>query len=469
MTSLDDLIPELQALIDTEREEQLIPAVVLAVSRGDETIELASGVLNLDTGVEATADSLFQLGSITKPYTATLVMQLVDEGLVDLDAPVVRYVPEFAVSDEAATQTITVRQLLCHTGGFDGDVFDDFGRGDDAVARYVEALAGRNQLFPPGALFSYCNAGYSVLGRLVERVRDLPSWHVALRRHLLEPLGLTHTVSLPEEALLRRTAVGHMPDPDAAEDDKTQHVTKVWHLPMSTAPVGATLSASARDAVAFARMHMREGLAPDGTRVLSAESVAEMVREQVTLPALDDRPPNGWGLGWRTFSYAGPHKVFGHEGDTIGQSALLRYVPDLDLAFAVLTNGGDPYKLLFEAAALLLGRLADAEVPRPPQPPQTPVEIDHRRFLGRYETVAGFFEIGEAEDGGLEVRTGNLGPLAEQFGEDLRTRRLVGFSPTVLIVAEPEGGLYQRFSFPEVDDEGRASYLGAGVRVALRA
>ncbi len=469
MTSLDDLIPELRKLIDTQREEHLIPAVVLAVSRGDETIELASGVLNLDTGVEATTDSLFQIGSITKPYTATLVMQLVDEGLVDLDAPVHRYVPEFAVSDEEATQTITVRQLLCHTAGFDGDVFDDFGRGDDAVARYVEALASRNQLFPPGALFSYCNAGYAVLGRLVERVRDLPSWHVALRRHLLEPLGLTHTASLPEEAILLRTAVGHMPDPDAAEDDKTQHVTKIWHLPMSTAPVGATLSASAHDVLAFARMHMREGLAPDGARVLSAESVAAMVDEQVTLPALADRTPHGWGLGWRTFAYAGPHRVFGHEGDTIGQSALLRFVPELDLSFAVLTNGGDPHRLLFDVASLLLGRLADAEVPPPPTPPRSPVEIDHRRFLGRFETVGNFYEIGETENGGLEVRSGALGPLAEQFGEELRTRRLVAFSPTVLITAEPEGGLHRPFYFPEVDDAGRATYLGAGVRVALRA
>ena len=209
MTDLDSFLPELHEILDQTTREGHVPAAGIAVSDGDQVVELATGVLNRNTGVTATTDSIFQIGSITKVYTATMVMQLVDEGLVDLDKPVRSYVPEFSVSDRDATEQVTVRQLLTHTGGFAGDVFDDYGRGDDTVARYVEAMHDKAQLYPPGRMFSYCNSGYSVLGRLIERARALPSWDAALREHVLGPLGVKHSVSLPEEAILHRAAAGH--------------------------------------------------------------------------------------------------------------------------------------------------------------------------------------------------------------------------------------------------------------------
>jgi CubicO group peptidase (beta-lactamase class C family) len=181
VTKLADLAPELKEIVDRYRREDHVPGVTVAVAVGDEVIEYAAGVLNLNTGVEATTDSLFEIGSITKTFTATLVMQLVDEGLVDLDEPVRTYVPEFATPDREAAERVTVRQLLCHTSGIDGDVFDDFGCGDDALARYTEALKSRRQLHALGQMFSYCNSGYSVLGRLIERVSGLLSWDVALQ------------------------------------------------------------------------------------------------------------------------------------------------------------------------------------------------------------------------------------------------------------------------------------------------
>jgi CubicO group peptidase (beta-lactamase class C family) len=111
-----------------------LPGAAAAVLH-DGTIETAAaGTLNVDTGVEATTDSLFEIGSITKVYTATLVMQLVDAGLVELDAPIRRYVPDFRVADAAASDAITVRHLLTHTSGFDGgDYFFDGGRGDNTL------------------------------------------------------------------------------------------------------------------------------------------------------------------------------------------------------------------------------------------------------------------------------------------------------------------------------------------------
>jgi CubicO group peptidase (beta-lactamase class C family) len=114
--------------------ESRVPGAAVAVRVGDEVVEAAAGVLSTATGVEATVDSLFQIGSITEVMTATLVMQLVDEGELDLDAPVRTVLTEFRIADERAAQRITARHLLSHVAGFEGDIFTDTGKGDDCLA-----------------------------------------------------------------------------------------------------------------------------------------------------------------------------------------------------------------------------------------------------------------------------------------------------------------------------------------------
>src|SRR4051812_32194223 len=134
-------LTDLQEILDKAVAGAGLPGASAAVLVDGEVIEAAAGVLNVRTGVEATTDSLFQIGSITKVYTTTLIMQLVDAGLVDIDAPVRTYIPSFRVADDAASAAITVRHLLTHTSGFDGgDFFFDGGRGDDTMERYVAGL-----------------------------------------------------------------------------------------------------------------------------------------------------------------------------------------------------------------------------------------------------------------------------------------------------------------------------------------
>ncbi len=116
---LEDFQAYAESLIDTHK----IPAISLAVWHNGQLHQAAAGILNLETGVEATTDSIFQIGSISKVMTSSLVMQLVDEGKVDLDKPVKQYIRDFAIADEEATESITVRQLLNHTNGMDGDFF----------------------------------------------------------------------------------------------------------------------------------------------------------------------------------------------------------------------------------------------------------------------------------------------------------------------------------------------------------
>ncbi|QTV79594.1 serine hydrolase domain-containing protein [Microbacterium sp. NIBRBAC000506063] len=105
----------------------------------------AHGVLHVGTGAPVSTESLFQIGSITKVWTASLVMQLADSGALDLDAPVVEVVPSLELSSSA--RAVTTRHLLSHTSGLEGDIFTDTGRGDDCVARYVEELRSASQMF----------------------------------------------------------------------------------------------------------------------------------------------------------------------------------------------------------------------------------------------------------------------------------------------------------------------------------
>jgi len=195
-----------QPRLDLLAREHGVPGAAFGVLRLDDDhddgtgarLELATGVLHLGTGVPVTPDALFQVGSITKVWTTTLVMRLVDEGLLDLDAPVVERLPEFAVADGDAAAGITLRHLLTHTSGFDGDTFTDTGRGDDCLRAFVAVLTDSRQLFAPGTAWSYNNAAFVVAGRLVETVTG-GTWDAALRERVIEPLGLGRTVTLPEE------------------------------------------------------------------------------------------------------------------------------------------------------------------------------------------------------------------------------------------------------------------------------
>ena len=150
----------------------------------DELVTTSYGVLNNRTGATVTDESLFQIGSISKVWTATVAMQLVDEGLLELDGPIVEVLPDLRLADPDVTKSVTLRHLLTHTSGIDGDVFTDTGRGDDCLEKYVDLLADAAQNHPLGATWSYCNSGYSLLGRLIEKVTGM-TWDEAHARAAL--------------------------------------------------------------------------------------------------------------------------------------------------------------------------------------------------------------------------------------------------------------------------------------------
>lgn len=379
-----------------------VPGAVLGVLHSGVVTQLATGSLNVETDVVVTPDSVFQIGSITKCYTATMVMQLVDEGRVDLDAPVVSLLPELKLADGEAAAQVTVRHLLSHTSGIEGDHFEETGRGDDAVERYVASCAQVGFSHPVGATMSYCNTGYNILGRLIEEL-DGRTWDASLRARIVEPLGLSRTVTLPEEALRFRTAYGHV-----VEKDKPARLAPIWVLPRSCGPAGL-INASAADLLAFARLHLDGGRSGD-TQVLSADSVEAMQSAQVEMP---DPWTLGshWGLGWILYDWGG-RRVFGHDGGTIGQAAALRIVPDASVAVCLLTNGGHASDLYHELFPELLDALCGIEMPQPLAPPSQPPRVDAARHAGVYERLGVRVELAE-HDGGLSGRIIPTGPRAK--------------------------------------------------------
>ncbi|MBN6038522.1 serine hydrolase [Amycolatopsis sp. 195334CR] len=442
---LDESLAELLA-------QHRIPGAAVAVLADGEVTDHAAGVLNTGTGVDSTVDSLFQIGSISKVWTATLAMQLVDEGLLGLDDPVRAHLPGFTVGDEQAAAGITVRQLMCHTAGFEGDVFTDTGPGDDAVERLVASLSDVPQLFPPGERFSYNNAGFCVLGRIIEVLRG-KCWDDCVREHLIAPLGLTHAAAGPYDAIRYRAAIGHVQPGLDAEPVPAP----VWALPRSNAPAGSTLAMSPRELLTFVHRHL---VADSGTPVLSPESALAMREPQVQAPD-HGLMPDALGLGWLLYDWTGG-PVFGHDGATIGQNAYLRVVPHRGVAVALSANGGRALHLYQEVMARVLHDLADVVVPPLPAPAAGPAPVEVARFVGEYTSMVTDTVVSGDDAGRLWIERTPKGILAEMGERPSKNELLPYRGETFVARIDPATGYYQPYTFVGDDGAGHAQFLYHG-------
>lgn len=460
---------ELQVLLDKLVGEHKTPGVSAAVRNGDNVAVAASGVLNINTGVEVTTDSLFQIGSNTKVFNATLVMQLVDEGKIDLDELAVTYLPEFKLADKKATKQITVRHLLTHTSGIDGgDYIEDFGRGEDALEKYVASLAKVGLVHPIGKYWSYCNAATVVAGRIIE-VLTGQYWHEALKSRLLEPLGLTHAVATPEDALLFRTSVGHMADSD---NDGAVRVFPSWMLPFATGPAGATMCMSASDLTAFGQFHLNNGIGLNRKRVLSATS-AKAMREPQFVDVIGVRQGIGWIVGQQ-----GPFKIIAHGGGTFGQYSTFMAMPEQNVVIASLTNGpsggavsaGIVREVMSRvggeefAAKAAEAQAAAASAADTPTSPTPEVKIDLANYVGVYERKGLTTKVTKKKDV-LVATTTYHGYLAQSPPQKPMTLRPV--DATTFSVLNAEGKPSGQATFLEIGKNGRPKYMVIG-RIAKR-
>jgi CubicO group peptidase (beta-lactamase class C family) len=304
-------------------------------------------------------------------------MRLVEEGKLDLDAPLQRYVPEFRVVDAAASTQATMRHLLTHTGGWEGDLFLETGPGDDALAKYVAAMAEQTQLAPIGTHFSYNNAGYALMGHVIERVTGR-TYEAALQSMVLDPLGLEQTFLEPSAAMTYRFAVGHGGDKDAPE------VLRPWPLTRATRSMGGLIT-HVHELLRYARFHLGDQTIAKQP-VVQPQSAAQMAAPQVTIWGDEGR-----GLAWGTNKVGGVQTI-GHGGGTLGQLSLLTLVPSRNFALAVFTNshrGGELTRTVTEWA---LQEYLGLETPAPEPLESTAEEL--APYAGLYHNMMTQIELG---------------------------------------------------------------------------
>lgn len=275
----------------------------------------AGGVRYLRTfGDCPDADAPFVVGSLSKSFTAVAVMQLVEQGAVDLDAPASRYAPGYDVPDE-----VTVRSLLNQTSGF------------GAYDSLAEAADG--ELGETFGAFSYANANYDLLGRVVEGASG-EDYARYLDEHVLEPLGMASTTADPARAEALGMVPGHRDWFGLPVADGFRHAQGdgAWGGPAS-----GYVASSARDMASYLRMYLNGGMGGDGARVLSADSVRRMFLDRVPDPEGDTY----YGMGWTSFSWDDGELVLSHDGQVENYTASMCLLPERGIGIVALSDAND--------------------------------------------------------------------------------------------------------------------------------
>ena len=452
----------LKALLDTHAARTGCPGVAVGVYLDGEEFYAYHGVTSVENPLPVDANTLFQFGSTGKTFTATAVMRLVEAGKIDLDAPVRTYVPEFAVADEDASANATVLNLLNHTAGWSGD-FMGTGQdlGDDALAKFITAMSTLAQERPLNTGVSYNNASLSVAGRVIEKVTG-QRFEDAIAELIFKPLGMDHSFFFADDVMTRRFVVGHNAGPDGKFS-----VARPWALPRAGAPAGG-ITANAGDQVAWIRFHLGDGTAPDGTRLLTQETLDRMKTPTVHMPgaALGDAV----GISWMLRDVDGV-QVVAHGGSTIGQQSAFEMVPERKFGIAVLTNGGSA------GSDLNHGLVRDVMAHYAGIVETDPVALERESggladYVGQYDTIAMAIEVSQA-DGGLKVAMTakpafleSLGATAEDFAEPPVPIGMVGAEGDKFVVTE--GAAKGMKGYFARNDAGEVSGVHMGGRLAAR-
>jgi CubicO group peptidase (beta-lactamase class C family) len=473
-----DASPEFRAVADALVDAMgryRVPGAAIGILAGDREEHATFGVASLSSLAPVTADTVFQIGSLTKTYTATAIWSLIDEGALALDAPVRTYIPDLRMADEATAAEVTVGDLLDHTVGCFGDDVFDTGVDDDAIARYVSnRLPEMPQLFPLGAYFSYNNVAFILLGRLIEVVTGT-AYNTAMGNLVFGPLGLADS-HLDYAAVRQRPYTdGHVAMPINGRDVVAVQ-TPLW-TPRSLGPAGAIWSTT-RDLLRYARFHLAAetsqasaGAAVTNAAVVSPESLLRMREPVMDIPGLPLRIGRSWFL-----QDVDGVRVFTHNGATLGQGAELVVIPEHGFAFAIVANSsaaGPTASDVIQAAlasypgleslagkvGILRAFIAPVDVPTVELPPEKLAE-----YAGSYVAPGISYSVA-LRDGALEFADE---PVGETDTLQSAIQPMSTGPAPVTFLAEDEailGGA--RLPFVR-DSAGRVAWLSIGARLIPR-
>ncbi len=449
----------LQQLVNEVAGELGIVGGQMALFDGQQIHEFTTGLSDRERGLAVTPDTLFQIGSTTKVFNAALIMSLVDEGVLDLDAPVKTWIKDFKLPDADSTARVSLRQLLSMSAGIDNGPYEAYGRGDDALVQYVAAMADIPVIFPAGTAFGYSNASTNISG-LAAQLAMGKNWETLLAERILQPLGLKQSANFPEDLLYHPVALGYR----YASGSETAERVPFWGLPRSMAPAGASLCCSAGDLVRFATMFLRGGLAEDGNQVISATGNQTMHKPQVTLPA--QLTAQQWCTGPYRKEWGG-HVIYGHSGTNTGGSSMLLWCPDRNVAIATIANvPRQGYPFADRIFSTVFPQVFEIQKPILPKPGSvTPAVVDLERFVGQYDAW-GVHRQFVIENEKLVVKVF----YGAERAEPAMTSELIPLGGDRFLPADPALGGNRGWdvAFWGDDGQGRATHYLDGVFAARR-
>ena len=401
----------LREFVEAEMERWGVPGVVIGLLWEGKSEAVAFGVASVESGYPLLPDSAFRIASVTKPFVATLVATLVQEGRINPDGPLAHYLPDLKLPESGEAE-ITVRHLLTHTSGLDTELpvnLASFGNDDGAASRLAASQPPVTRWARPGRVFSYSNFGYWLLGAIIGNCTS-STFESALRERLLRPLGLDRTCVSAGEAITRPIAVGHRPE---GASSHVHSVVRNCYAPARVRVPSGGLISTASDLLTFASLH----LGSTGSHLLDDEHLEYLV-QRAAAP--------GWGghYGWGwCLEELGGERVIKHDGGAAGFATTLRIVPSRDFALVVLTNS---------SRSAAMSRIADWAMEQfaglkwtPPQTVPEDPEVSGV-LAGHYSSCTSSVQVGSTGHG-LQLELTDMDPL---------TGEAVGFTSGY---AEPVG------------------------------
>jgi CubicO group peptidase (beta-lactamase class C family) len=340
-------VDSIDGFVRSELARQQIPGMSVAVLRGD-SIVLARGYgyANVEHHVPATDSTVYEVGSVSKQFTAAAVVMLSEQGRLSLDDPIVRFLPE----GSGLWPRITIRHLLTHTSGIPDDTIPDWHR-DYTEAELVRSATAQPLDFEPGDRESYSSTGYALLGFIIHRVTGV-FWGDFVRDHIFRPLGMTTARVISDADIVPNRAAGYHLVNDTLKNQE-------WVSPTISATADLGLSFSARDMAQWA-IGLNHG------KVLSRAGL----KMSWTPVRLNDGGTYPYGFGWNLTQQRGYRRI-GHSGAWLGFQASIQRYPDFDITVIVLANLAQAKP---EAIALGIAGLLE--------PVLTPPHLLHTRLPG---------------------------------------------------------------------------------------
>lgn len=368
------------------------------------------GMANIEKGQPAETDTVYRLWSVSKAFTAIETLRLAEDGLVDLDAPITKYIPGFSIQSRfPRSGPITIRNILTHRSGLPRNGCHWVELNPSVLADLVTSLEDCYQTSPIGYRYKYSNIGFDLLGHLVEEIRGIP-FPDYLRDELLRPIGMDDSAFLHQ----------HLPDALEIAPGYEFHEDKYYPYEQGdiTSVPSGNLYSTIEDMGKFVRFILRDGEA-NGEQLIAPETLDTMFVEQ----ASSARDPQSMGLGWKMSRVLGSEWLVWHDGGpSEGTGALVAFLPDRKLGVVLIANGNTfdgsvSVPLAVEFLEVMLETKYGLRPP--PEAGQTTVEIERttlESYAGKYIAFGEVMEVsmqGDRLEGRIQGFSFNLDPLSE--------------------------------------------------------